>query len=467
MGIRVDSTGHFFCRGEDPPAAGSAAAAAGAEPFFYLADTAWMLFSKLTEGQARTLFEDRAAKGFTAVQAVVFRDLFEPNTENAYGIRPFASEADMWAVRMNPEWLDYVKRIVAVAAEYGLMIGLLPTWGDKWNEHSNSAGPVIMDQDSAERYCRTLSDALAAHENVVWILGGDSPVQEQRHADTITAMARGIRSGGSGDRLITFHPSGLGSSALFHSQDWLDFNALQTSHFRPNVPGYLHIERLFHQQPTKPCLDMEPNYEYSPMFVLGRGNQLNTPVFDAYDVRKSYYRTVLAGAAGFTYGCEPIRQLFSEGDRIHIWEDVGLPTWTESLSAPGSSQLSLLPRLLTERSYFTRLPAPELFQPIRQAGAWTDAMSIGIPTAGGQNVDPASHVSVSRFADGSAVVAYTPVRQLLRIDTSGLRGSRLRLSIWDPQLMALQEEVELQNPGTLAVVPDRDLDSVIVIDALE
>ena len=36
-------------------------------PFFYLADTAWMLFNKLTEDEARALFKDRAAKGFTVV----------------------------------------------------------------------------------------------------------------------------------------------------------------------------------------------------------------------------------------------------------------------------------------------------------------------------------------------------------------------------------------------------------------
>lgn len=195
-------------------------------PFFYLADTAWMLFGKLTESEARQLLADRAAKGFTAVQAVVFRDLFEPNTPNVAGVRPFASEADMRAVRLNPAWLDHVVAVTRAAAEHGLVMGLLPTWGDKWNEHSNSAGPVIMDQASARNYCRALSDALGDCPNVIWILGGDSPVQTQAYADTVRAMAEGLQAGASRDRLITFHPSGLGSSGIFHSEPWLDFNAL-------------------------------------------------------------------------------------------------------------------------------------------------------------------------------------------------------------------------------------------------
>jgi hypothetical protein len=145
-------------------------------PFFFLADTVWMLFNKLTEEEARSLFADRAAKGFTVIQSVVFRDLFQPNTPNVSGVRPFLDEADMRAGRMNPDWIQHVVRITCVAAEYGLVMGLLPTWGDKWNEHSNSAGPVVFDRTTGRRYCRSISDALGCCENVIWILGGDSPI---------------------------------------------------------------------------------------------------------------------------------------------------------------------------------------------------------------------------------------------------------------------------------------------------
>lgn len=198
-----------------------------------------MLFNKLTEDEARELFADRAAKGFTVSQAVVFRDLFSPNTPNAFGVRPSACEDDMRAARMNPQWLDAVARYTEIAAEHGLVMGVLPTWGDRWNEHSNSAGPGIMDRESARRYCKTLSDALADRQNVIWILDGDSPVQKQEYADTIRAMADGMRAGGSGGRPVIFHPSGMGTPAVFHAEPWLDFNAVQTSHAKPNIPGYL------------------------------------------------------------------------------------------------------------------------------------------------------------------------------------------------------------------------------------
>jgi hypothetical protein len=38
------------------------------EPFFYLGDTAWELFHRLTREEADLYLKDRAAKGFTVIQ---------------------------------------------------------------------------------------------------------------------------------------------------------------------------------------------------------------------------------------------------------------------------------------------------------------------------------------------------------------------------------------------------------------
>lgn len=455
MHIQVSPDGHYFQQHDGTP-------------FFYLGDTAWMLFNKLTEDQARALFADRAAKGFTVIQAVVFRDLFEPNTPNAAGVRPFASDADMRAVRINPAWLEYVVRITRVAGEYGLVMGLLPTWGDKWNEHSNSAGPVIMDQTSGRAWCHRLSDALGDCENVIWILGGDSPIQTQAHADTLRAMAEGLRAGASGDRLISFHPPGRGSSAIFHAEPWLDFNALQTSHGRPDMTNYIDIERLSRTDPPKPCLEMECAYEMMPIGI-GWQDHLDPDQrgkFTDYDVRRNYYRTVLAGAAGFTYGCEAIRQVYRQGDRPHAWDGRGLVTWREGLAAPGSSQLALLKQVLLERSYFTRIAAQELLLPIRDAGAWADHVTIGIPAATQQNIDPVAHIRIARCRAGRYIIAYIPIRQPINLDTSVIDAARLRLSVYDPRTGERITDRTLENAGRLNYVPRLELDTLVVIDAL-
>ena len=456
---------------------------ADGRPFFYLADTAWLLFNKLTIEEADELFADRAAKGFTAIQACVFRDLFEPNTPNVAGVRPFATDEDLHAVRLNPAWLEHVVRVVRRAQEHNLVIGLLPTWGDKWNEHSNSAGPVIMEGDSARRYCRDLSDGLAGCENVVWILGGDSPLQTQAYADTVRAMAEGLRAGGSRERLITFHPGGQESSAVFHAEPWLDLNAIQSSHFRLNFPNYVHVERLFAARPPKPCMDAESNYEGISVFATAwRGLQRKgDTVFSAYDVRKAYYRSVLAGAAGHSYGAEPIRQLLRPGDTIHGAREGDVAFWREGLKLPGSSQLALLQRELFSRSYFTRVPAQELLRPYRQMVAWPDPMNVGLPFAGQTNLDPAARISVAKCSEGSWAMAYMPIRQELYLDVRPLAGERFRLSVFDPETGELQDRREFDPPrvdprprltpmhyedGVLLYIPKRDTDTFFTIDAL-
>ena len=61
-------------------------------PFFYLGDTAWELFHRLNEDEARMYLSDRARKGYTVIQAVVLGELDGLRVPNANGDRPFLDE---------------------------------------------------------------------------------------------------------------------------------------------------------------------------------------------------------------------------------------------------------------------------------------------------------------------------------------------------------------------------------------
>jgi hypothetical protein len=168
--------------------------------------------------------------------------------------------------------------------------------------------------------------------------------------------------------------------------------------------------------------------------------------FNDYDVRRSYYRSVLAGAAGFTYGCEAVRQMYRPGDRSHAWDGKGIPTWEEGLDAPGSSQLKLLKDVLLERSYFTRVPAQDVL----------------LESAGG---NPLAYTVAARCRAGRYILVYTPMRQMLTIDTSGIASHRLRVSVYDPEACACTHSWTCENGGQLHHIPARRLDTFIVIDA--
>src|SRR5688572_28686442 len=57
-------------------------------PFFYLGDTAWELFHRLNREEAERYLKDRAAKGFTVIQAVAIAELDGHTDPNPYGHLP-------------------------------------------------------------------------------------------------------------------------------------------------------------------------------------------------------------------------------------------------------------------------------------------------------------------------------------------------------------------------------------------
>src|SRR5207244_1239575 len=113
--------------------------------------------------------------------------------------------------------------IVARANALGIYVGMLPTWGDKWNKKWG-AGPEIFTPANAAVYGEWLGRRYKA-AGIIWIMGGDRPVENDAQREIVRAMAHGIRRGDDGAHLMTFHPSGgHGSAESFHGDEWLDFN---------------------------------------------------------------------------------------------------------------------------------------------------------------------------------------------------------------------------------------------------
>src|SRR5512137_2795522 len=57
-------------------------------PFFYLGDTGWELFHRLNKEETEKYLENRRAKGFTVIQAVLLAEVDGLNTPNAEGNKP-------------------------------------------------------------------------------------------------------------------------------------------------------------------------------------------------------------------------------------------------------------------------------------------------------------------------------------------------------------------------------------------
>src|ERR1051325_3051984 len=115
------------------------------QSFFYLGDTAWELFHRLNREEADRYLRNRAGKGFTVIQAVALAELDGLHDPNPYGHTPLEDDAP---TRPNEEYFRHVDWIVAQAEALGLYIGMLPTWGDKWNEGRTPGSAVFTPQNA-------------------------------------------------------------------------------------------------------------------------------------------------------------------------------------------------------------------------------------------------------------------------------------------------------------------------------
>jgi hypothetical protein len=192
---------------------------ADGRPFFWLGDTAWELFHRATREEAEYFLANRAAKRFTLIQAVALAEFDGLHAPNAYGDLPLTNDDP---TRPNERYFAHVDWVIAKANALGLYVGLLPTWGDKWNKKWG-VGPEIFTPENAEAYGEWLGRRYRA-AGIVWILGGDRPIESDAHRAIIRAMVRGLERGDEGAHLMTFHPPGGNSSSTWwHDEPWLDF----------------------------------------------------------------------------------------------------------------------------------------------------------------------------------------------------------------------------------------------------
>jgi hypothetical protein len=317
------------------------------KPFFWLADTAWELFHRCNREDADFYLKNRAAKKFNVIQAVVlaeFAGLVEPNP---YGHLPLK---DNDPTKPREDYFKHVDCIVNTADELGLVIGMLPTWGDKWNKKWGQ-GPEIFAPENAAIYGEWLAKRYK-DKPIVWILGGDRPIENDRHKAIIRAMAAGLQKGDGGKHLITFHPSGGQTSATWlHDEPWLAFNMLQSGHDYDR-DNYKRIVADYARKPVKPCVDGEAGYEDHPAGFKKENGYLT----DA-DVRKFAYWAVFSGACGHTYGCHDIWQFLSDARKPVTFART---PWRTAIDLPGAGQMQYLRELIESRPVAERVPDLDL-----------------------------------------------------------------------------------------------------------
>lgn len=410
-------------------------------PFFWLGDTAWELFHRLTREEAELFLENRRRKGMNVIQAVALAEFDGLHTPNAYGDYALVDDDP---TRPNEAYFGHVDFIVNLAAEKGLYIGLLPTWGDKVTAQWG-AGPVIFTPENARSYGRWLGDRYRDRTNILWILGGDRPSYKD-DADFRAIwreMAAGIDEGAGVHPLKTYHPWGGHSTAEeLHEEAWLDFNMMQSGHGSGrSVPVWEMIERDYAMTPVKPTLDAEPNYEDHPINPWPQWNEANG-YFRDHDVRQQSYRSVFAGGCGVTYGHHAVWQFCGTRDPVVNHAD---RPWTDALDRLGATQMVHLRRLMESRPYFSRIP--------------DQIIVVDNPAERG------SHMRSTRDEAGSYALVYTPLVQPVTVQLGWAAGNAVRAWWYNPRTGGATEIGRFAATGQLTFMPPVDgPDWVLVLD---
>lgn len=333
------------------------------KPFFWLGDTGWLLFNRLSRDEVVTYLDNRKKLGFNVVQVMVLHDIpsrnvyLDSSLVKANVAHPAVTEGNDPADSLAYDFWDHIDYTIQQAADRGIYMALVPVWGTNVKNKK-------VNKEQAVAYAEFLAKRYKDQWNIIWLNGGD--IKGSEGMDVWKAIGETLRKNDP-NHLITFHPRGrTASSDWFHKADWLDFNMVQSGHRRyeqdtskkeTNHYGqdnYKYINVDYKLNPIKPTIDGEPSYEDIPHGL----HDIKEKRWTASDVRRYGYWSVFAGAFGYTYGHNSVMQMYKKSDLKPAYGPHD--EWFKAINAEGATQMIHLKNLMLSRSYFDRVPAQDL-----------------------------------------------------------------------------------------------------------
>lgn len=417
-------------------------------PFFYLADTAWDLFFRLSPEETEEYLRIRSEQGFNTVQAILLGGILDSSTPNIYGRRPLKQlkngfcRLDCPDLDGSDNYWEYVKTVIRCASKYGIYMALLPSWVNKYSEE------MLFSEEKAYQYGAFLGDYFSDLLNIIWVIGGDyHPGHGTDHTPYIEAIAKGIRENDRGNHLIAYHPAGGHTSCDPHlkNRQLIDINGTQSSHAFGGYRSY-ELLRAMREFEQKPFMDVEARYENH-----GACWKYYNYKFDAADIRQTIYQNIMEGACGQTYGHASIFAFSNPPDDPGSYgfylEDMPEPGWKEALFAEAAGQMKHLKNLRLSRPYYELCAAPELVNT-------NDDILYG-------------HISAARGTQYAFI--YLPLGQSVTVHLSLLNGKAILASWYDPRTGTEEPFSLLPSEDALFVPPSQGKghDWVLILDVID
>jgi hypothetical protein len=367
-------------------------------PFRIQGDAAWSLIANLTDAEAVTYLDDRAARGFNAVLVNLLEWHFAVAAPNdRRGDAPFRTPGTL--ATPNAAYFDHAVSIVDLAASKGFAVFLAYMYlGSNPSEGWSSAlGSSANTDTSAYEYGRYIGERFRASPNIVWVAGGDllppagSTLERRTHR-----IMEGIKSIEGASRLHTAHWSAENAStdAPSFARD-VDLNAAYT--YRPT---HSQVLAAYAHAPAIPTFLIETGYELEGWTAGDRAS-----------IRGYEYAAYLSGIGGVFYGHRDVWEFSTE-----TWSSgypFGHQAWQRSLDSPGAQDMTRLGQLVDALRWWDLVPSGV-------GGARR------VVTSGGGSNGNADYVAAAVASDGAALLVYVPPggspTRAFTLDMSALRG---------------------------------------------
>ena len=312
---------------------------AAGSPFFYLADTVWMAFPNLSIADWARYLAYRRLQGFNALQISIL-PVTHDTSMSPENIDPFLFNADgNWDFgAYNEAYFAKAERMVEMAVEQGFVPVLGVLWcsyvpGTRCSQHSPVASAMPL--EAVQPYATYVAERFKRYAPIFFISGDtgfESPNEEPYYMAALQAVKAACP-----EALISMHLAPQGDLPR-PFVDVVDFYMYQSGHSATRQDqAYLFAEKFAAYPVKRPVVNSEPCYE-------GHGRIGERTRFNAFDVRKATWQSLLSGAKmGITYGAHGVWMFHRRGMNFLntrlVLRTLRSGTWPSKWPARGTSRL--------------------------------------------------------------------------------------------------------------------------------
>lgn len=336
----------------------------GGREFFYLADTLWMAFSKLTLSEWEEILKMRRMQRFNVLQVSAL-PISHDNSADAAAMSAFGPGGFS---DLNEAYFDRACEMLKMANRYGFTPAIHLLWvnyiPDTWAGTMPTGTPMpLEDALNAVTYMARRFKPYAP----IYSISGDTRFETERVTDYYDKAIDAVRAVDP-EALLTLH---LAPHADVPDRlcEKIDFYTFQSGHtVGAEVENHYRFGLHYYRKPgEKPVVNSEPPYE-------GHGHGHSDGRHDAMSLRCAAWQSLLSGAsAGITYGAHGLWSLHKRGQAFSSIAFSNAPfDWRTALRFPGAWDLASARALFEMHDLFGLAPCDlldEVYPSIRMAAA--------------------------------------------------------------------------------------------------